>query len=232
MDSALSIRPTEFIDSDSPEVRAFVARVAPDGQGLTLRDKVVRLHDAVRDEVLYEIYGVDFSRQGLRASQVLASGRGLCIHKSIAYAAVVRSLGVPCRLVLTDVRNHLKSDALRRLVGGDVFHYHCLVALQLEGEWIKATPVFNKTLCQLCGMSPLEFDGVTDSLSQPCDAEGREFMEFIHVHGEFDEFPYEMVLEGMRAAHPNLFRPRAGRGAWRSDVSPTQAGCRASPAGG
>ncbi|WP_299442892.1 transglutaminase family protein [uncultured Rhodospira sp.] len=202
-----SIRPTQFMDYDSPAVRQFVARVIPDVD-LPLRDKVVRLYHAVRDEILYEIYGADLSEEGMRASSIIKRGSGLCTHKSIVFAAVVRSLGVPCRLVLTDVRNHLTSERLRQFVGGDVFHFHCLASLWLDGKWVKATPIFNKKLCQLYGMTPLDFDGTTDSLHHPFDEEGRKYMEFIRNHGEFDDFPYEWVVEGLREAHPNLFQTR------------------------
>jgi transglutaminase-like putative cysteine protease len=168
----------------------------------------VRLYYAVRDRVLYEIYGADMSRDGLRASRIAGSRKGFCLHKSILYASCLRAVGIPSRLVLTDVRNHLASERLKSLVGGDVFRYHCLTSVYLEGRWLKATPVFNKSLCRLYGMAPLEFDGLADSLHHPYDEEGRRYMEFLRTHGEFDDVPYDLVLDGLRAAHPRLFKGR------------------------
>lgn len=202
-----SLRPTGFLDYESPPVRRFVEQALP-RDGLSAVEKATRLYYAVRDTILYEIYGADLSRTGLQASAIIAAGSGLCIHKSIVYAAAVRSVGIPSRLVLTDVRNHLTSDRLRRFVGGDVFHYHCLVSVFIEGRWVKATPVFNKKLCQLYRMKPLDFDGTQDSLHHPYDDNGHKFMEFIRVHGDFDDFPYDSVIEGLRKAHPNLFGTR------------------------
>jgi transglutaminase-like putative cysteine protease len=177
-------------------------------------EKAKRLYYAVRDGIRYEIYGVDISRAGLRASAVIRGGSGLCIHKSVVFAAAARALGIPARLVLTDVRNHLASPRLRSLVGGDVFHYHCLVSVRLEDRWVKATPVFNGVLCRLYGMAPLEFDGTADSLHHPYDERGRRYMEFLKIHGEFDDLPYELVTRGLRRAHPGLFadhnRTRSG----------------------
>jgi hypothetical protein len=71
---------------------------------------------------------------------------------------------------------------------------------------VKATPVFNKTLCRLYRIAPLEFDGTADSVYHPFDENGRRHMEFLHWHGEFDDFPHEMVIQGLRAAHPRLFQ--------------------------
>ncbi|MEV6328781.1 transglutaminase-like domain-containing protein [Streptomyces sp. NPDC051909] len=204
--------PTEFLDHQSPAVRAFVDKTlakaglteAPDGAESD-RQKAVALYYAVRDDIPYEVYGADLSRRGLSASGVLDHGLGFCVHKSILYAAALRAVGIPSRLYYGDVRNHLASPRLRELVGGDVFRFHSLVVVHLGGRWVKATPVFNKMLCKLYGIAPLDFDGRSDSLYHPFDEEGRRHMEFLHVHGEFDDVPYDKVVDGIKTAHPRLF---------------------------
>ncbi|MFF5448582.1 transglutaminase family protein [Streptomyces sp. NPDC012888] len=196
---------TEFIDHESPEVRAFVRDAVP-ASATTPTERAVALYYAVRDGIRYEVYGADLSREGLRAGRVAATGSGMCLHKSVLYAAGLRSLGIPARLVLTDVRNHLASDRLKQLLGGDVFHQHGLTSVHLDGRWVKATPVFNRTLCRLYRMAPLEFDGTADSLHHPFDEHGRKQMEFLRFHGEFDDLPYEWVVADLRAAHPGLFQ--------------------------
>jgi transglutaminase-like putative cysteine protease len=195
---------TECLDHEHPTVREFVDRTL-DGRKGTPTEDAISLYYAVRDQLLYEVYGADLSRDGLRASAILRKGRGFCVHKSIVYAAACRSVGIPTRLVFADVRNHLASDRLQELVGGKLFRFHALTSLWLNGRWVKATPVFNKTLCRLYRMTPLEFDGTADSVYQPYDAEGKRYMDFVHQHGEFDDFPYELVVNGIRAAHPKLF---------------------------
>jgi hypothetical protein len=196
--------PTEFLDYESAEVREFLESVVPD-RDRPARENAVDLYYAVRDRLHYEIYGADLSREGLRASAVVRRRRGLCIHKSILYAACARALGIPSQLVLVDVRNHVASARLLRLLGGDVFTYHCLTRLHLDGRWVRATPVFSERLCRLYRMAPLEFDGRTDAVFQPYDEEGKSFMEVVREHGEFDDLPYETVVEGMQNAHAGLF---------------------------
>jgi transglutaminase-like putative cysteine protease len=200
MDSAL--RETEFLDYSSYEVEAF-ARAAP--AELSVTERAVWLYYAVRDRIRYEVYGADLSRDGLRASQVLRTGSGMCIHKSVVYVAALRAIGVPSKLVLTDVRNHLASARLKNLLGGDVFHQHCLTSVYLNGRWVRATPVFNRTLCRLFGMKQLDFDGTADSQYHPYDEQGRSQMEFLREHGEFTDLPYEFVIGSLRDAHPGLF---------------------------
>ena len=196
--------PTEFLDYESTAVRDFLERAVAD-RDRPQREQAVDLYYAVRDGIQYEIYGADLSRQGVRASEVVRRGRGLCIHKSVLFAAGARGLGIPSRLVLVDVRNHLASARLRRILEGDVFRYHCYARIHLDGRWVKATPVFSARLCQLYRMTPLEFDGETDAVLQPFDEEGKTFMELIREHGEFDDLPYETLIDGLRRAHGALF---------------------------
>ncbi|WP_181789751.1 transglutaminase-like domain-containing protein [Streptomyces phytophilus] len=202
LESALA--PTEFLNSDDPDVRDFVRRTLPQ-DGLGSRDAAVRLYYAVRDGINYEVYGVDLSRTGVTAAEVARTGKGMCLHKSVLYAAALRAVGIPARLVLTDVRNHLLSPALRKLVGGDVFRYHTLTTVHLDGTWVRATPVFNRLLCRLYGMRPLDFDGRADSVHHPYDDDGMRHMEVVREHGEFDDLPYQRVVDGMRGAHPGIF---------------------------
>ncbi|WP_433273815.1 transglutaminase domain-containing protein [Actinosynnema sp. CS-041913] len=194
---------TYHLDHDSPEVQGFLDRHLPD-RTVPAAAAAVTLYYAVRDGVRYEVYGADLSRAGLTASAVAAAGSGMCLHKSVLYAALLRAVGVPSKLVLTDVRNHLTSDRLRELVGGDVFHYHCLTSVHIGHKWVRATPVFNRLLCKLYRIAPLEFDGTADSVHHPYDLAGRRNMEFLREHGEFEDLPYDLVIDGFRTAHPNL----------------------------
>lgn len=197
------LRVTEFLDHASPEVADLVSGTVAAGDDA--RQRAVKLYYAVRDGLRYEVYGADLSRDGLKASSIIRTGSGFCVHKSLVYAAALRRAGIPSRLFYGDVRNHLASPRLRDLVGGDLFRFHALTLVYLDGTWIKSTPVFNKTLCRLYRIRPLEFDGTTDSIYHPHDLEGRRHMELVHAHGDFPDFPYDLVVGGIREAHPKLF---------------------------
>ncbi|MGW5049992.1 transglutaminase-like domain-containing protein [Actinokineospora sp. NPDC004072] len=194
---------TEFLDYTSEPVRELVAKALPAG-ATTPTERAVALYYAVRDGIHYEVYGSTMDRESFRASSIIKHGKGFCVHKSIVYAAAARAVGVPSRLVYGDVRNHLSSARLRELVGGDVFCFHSLVSVHLDGRWVKATPVFPKLLCTLYRIAPLDFDGRADSLYHPYDTEGRRHMEFLRMRGEYRDFPYRTVVGGIRAAHPRL----------------------------
>ncbi|HEY6749279.1 MAG TPA: hypothetical protein VI357_26635 [Mycobacteriales bacterium] len=68
-------RPTEFLDYESPAVRDFVARVVPDPSAGTDIDRARARYYAVRDDIQYEVYDADLSREGLRASSIIQRAR-------------------------------------------------------------------------------------------------------------------------------------------------------------
>jgi transglutaminase-like putative cysteine protease len=194
---------TEFLDYHHERVRDLVDRSV--GDTTTDIDRARALYYAVRDGIHYEVYGADLSRHGLKASSTIERGMGFCVHKSIVYAAALRSVGIPSRIYYGDVRNHLASPRLEELMGGNIFTFHSLTVVYLEGRWVRATPVFNKMLCKLYKIKPLDFDGRTDSMYHPYDEQGRAHMEFLRSHGDFDDVPYDLVVGGIRTNHPRLF---------------------------
>ncbi len=210
------LRPTYFLDSDSPSLRAFAT--AAIGDAADERAKAVRLFYAVRDGLRYDPYGADLSAESFRASNVLARGSGFCVPKAIALAACARAVGIPARLGFADVRNHLATEKLRERMGTDVFAFHGYVELWLGGRWVKATPTFNLSLCEKFRVKPLDFDGEHDALFHPFDRDGQQHMEYLRYRGEFADFPIDEMLEAWRTIYPYMFG---------GDASAAQAAVRA-----
>ena len=209
-DVRLYLSPAEFIDSDHPSVLAKAATVA--GAIADPVGKAQALYTAVRDGIRYDPY-VDYTdRETYRASSVLASGHAYCVGKASLYVALCRASGIPARLGLADVKNHLATQRLLDTVGTDVFAYHGYVEIMPGSEWVKATPTFNVTLCQKLGVPPLEFSGTTDALLQPFDSNGREFMSYVTQHGTFFDVPAKFLMAEMKRIYPMLCRPGGLRG--------------------
>jgi transglutaminase-like putative cysteine protease len=190
-DLAAYLRPTVCVESEAPAVRAFVARIT--AGATTPRERAVRLFYAVRDEIRYDPYGVVLTEDGLRATTVLERGAGFCIAKAIVLAAGARAVGIPARLGFADVRNHLTTERLRAQMGTDIFAFHGFTELHLDGRWVKATPTFNRSLCDRFGVKALEFDGASDSLLHPFDAAGQRHMEYVRDRGSSVDVPLEEV---------------------------------------
>lgn len=216
------LQATEMIDAAHPAVRAFAAQhtagAADD------RERAVQLYYAVRDGFRYDAYDIALTADALKGSAVLASGRGWCVNKAALLAAACRAVGVPARIGLADVRNHLSTARLREHLGTDVFYCHGYTAIALDGRWVKATPAFNVELCHKLRLHPLEFDGSTDSIYHPCDLDGQRHMEYLRFRGEFDDVPREMILRVFAEHYPRLAALQGAN--WADDVAAEAAGPR------
>jgi transglutaminase-like putative cysteine protease len=190
----------EFIDSEDADVRAFAEKATAGGGDDVSR--AVKLYYAVRDEILYDPYYCNEARSYFRASDCLRAKRGFCIPKAALLAAAARSVGIPARVGYADVRNHLSTKKLLELVGGDLFIWHSFTELYLEGQWVKATPAFNLSLCQRFGVRPLEFDGRHDSLFHEYDSGGRRHMEYVRQRGHFPDVPYDAIIGDFKKLYP------------------------------
>ncbi len=202
------LRPTEFIDCDHPAVARFAEQAAPTGEP---RERAVALYYAVRDGFRYDPYRVDLRPEGMRASTVLANGYGFCIPKAVVLAAAARRVGIPSRLGFGDVKNHISTERLRRLMATDLFVYHGCTELYLNERWVKATPAFNRTLCERFNVAPLEFDGVHDALLQQFDRSGNRYMEYVNDRGTRADLPLDEIRTAFEHYYPNLMADERDR---------------------
>lgn len=191
------LKPTEFIDSDSPEIQAF-AQKSVEGAA-TPREKAVKLYYAVRDGIYYDPYRIEPSRNAFKASTILRQGYGYCVAKAVVLAAAMRAQGVPCKLHFADVRNHLTTERLKALMQTDTFFYHGYNDIWIEGRWIKVTPTFNLSLCEKFKVKPLDWDGISDAVFHPFNLEGRRHMEYITDHGSFADLPFDAIINAFLA---------------------------------
>ena len=201
-DPADYLAPSGYVDSVAPPVRAFAERVVAGQSEPTAR--ALALYSAVRDRIVYDPYHRPGSTEGFRASTVLADGRGFCIGKAALLAAVARAAGIPARVGYADVRNHLATGRLLDLLGTDLFIWHGYTQLYLDGTWVKATPAFDAKLCARFGVAPLAFDARSDSLLQPFNARGDQYMEYVQDRGLFADVPAARILDDFRALYPRF----------------------------
>jgi transglutaminase-like putative cysteine protease len=191
-----------FFDFDHPQVAAVNAKVVNEQMSDT--EKAIALYYAVRDGIKYNPYVFEANPMSFSASHCLEAGQSYCIPKAILLAALCRSNGIEARIGLADVRNHLSSPALIEWLRSDVFVMHGYTEIKLNGHWVKATPAFDKVLCERMGVAPLEFNGRDDSVFHEFNGEGHRHMEYIKEHGHFDDVPYELIVNGVAEAYPHL----------------------------
>lgn len=124
------LRANDWVESDHPDVVRFGSELrAANADDV---DLARASFEWVRDEVAHS-YDVQDPRVTLSATDVLRERVGLCYAKSVLYAALLRSQGVPAAL---------SYQRLRSSNGG--FVLHGLVSVHLDGAWHRQDPRGNK----------------------------------------------------------------------------------------
>jgi len=186
------LRSSPTIDSDNDAIKEKAVALTKSEQ--TAADKAKRLFYWVRDIIKYnplvplEIF-VDY-----RASKTLKRGEGFCVEKAAVLAALARAAGIPARLHLADIRNHLVSDRLREVMGTNLFSYHGYTELYISGKWVKATPAFDLKMCRANRIVPVEFDGKNDAMFHSHNLDGKLHIEYVADHGCREDVPVDEIF--------------------------------------
>jgi transglutaminase-like putative cysteine protease len=208
-----TLKPTRFIDSDSPVAAAFVEEHAGTGEPI---ERAVRLYLAVRDRIRYDFFAFELVPEVFVGSNALQAEAGVCIPKAVALATAARAAGIPARIGFADVKNHLASPRILALMETDLFRWHAFTEMHLEGRWVKATPAFDAELCRRFGVVPLAFDGRSDSVFHEFTSGGARHMEYVMQRGSFDDVPYDTLATDLQAYYPRLLEAMAADRATRT----------------
>ena len=192
------LAPTYYFDYESHEIQSIISDFK--SETLTQKEKAKELYLRIRDSYRYNPYDVSFSADRYKASLISKRSTGHCLDKSILYITCLRGLGIPARIHLAKVKNHIGVERLMEKLGTNELTPHGMVNLYLDGKWLKASPAFNASLCELCNVKPLDFDGLNDSVFQEYNREGQEFMEYLEDYGHFEDLPFDFILNNTRKA--------------------------------
>jgi transglutaminase-like putative cysteine protease len=173
--------------------------------------RVKAVYLAVRDGWRYNPYKLSFQKDQYRASYILQKEDAHCVDKSILLITALRALNIPARLHLAKVANHIAVDRLVEKFGKNEIAPHGMVDVYVAGSWKKASPAFNKELCDRFQVAPLDFDGTEDSIFQEYTKGGAAFMQYLEDYGHFDEVPMDFMMEIIKDNYPSLYPKIASR---------------------
>lgn len=187
--------PTAIIDSDNNIITDYAKETTGHADSpIEPVEMAVKLYYAVRDNIWYDPYSPFYRPEHYRASLILQKGRGYCVAKATLLCALARACGIPSRIGFATVKNHLATTQLIKHIGSNRFVYHGFTEFFLNGKWIKASPAFNKELCQRFQVPPLDFDGRKDSIFQTYNSQNEPFMEYVEYHGSFADIPIDSII--------------------------------------
>ncbi len=195
------LKETSFLNFKDPSFDEFTSVI---DSSKSPREIAVQLYFHVRDRFLYDPYHLDLRQDALKASNVLLKKRAWCVEKANVLAACARKFNIPSRLGYSIVTNHVGIEKLSRYLFKNEIVFHGYVEMFLDNKWVKCTPSFDKNICRLMDVEPLNWDGEADSMFQEFK-KGEKYMEYVHFYGEFEDVPIELMNAEMKKHYPHLF---------------------------
>lgn len=126
------LRETELLDYKSRELKELVARM-----GWTKMDskaQILSIYNYVRDEI---VFGYNIG-DAIPASRVLADGYGQCNTKGTLLMALLRAVGIPCRIHGFTIKKEIQKGALSglwyKIAPPEIIH--SWVEIRYKGEWL------------------------------------------------------------------------------------------------
>jgi len=192
-DLSIYLQPSEFYDFNKKIVMNKALEIT---DGLrSQKERAIALFYWVRDEIKYNMaLFVPKVKNYFIASKTIKRREGFCVSKSILLSTLARAVGIPARIHLCDLINHLISQKIIDFMGHNVMYYHGYSEFYLKNRWIKLTPSFDKATALKGGFLPMvEFDGENDAVFPPYDINGNKFGEYIRDRGVYTDLPLDDI---------------------------------------
>ena len=124
---------TEYFDYHDPKIVNLFKQI---NLG-TPKSMAVEIYYLVRDNYLYNPYRFVDGKKSFKASYCCQTSEGYCIPKASLMIALCRKAGIPARLGLADVLNHLATPKLLEMLGTNIFSMHGYVDLYIDGKYFR-----------------------------------------------------------------------------------------------
>lgn len=126
------VKETELLNYTHPMIRQLMQERKWDG--LPAKEQILAIYNYVRDDILFGYNRAD----DIPASEVLQNGYGQCNTKGILFMALLRAVGVSCRMHGFTIDKALQKGAMRgwyyRLSPREIVH--SWVEVLYEGKWL------------------------------------------------------------------------------------------------
>jgi transglutaminase-like putative cysteine protease len=192
-----------FFDFQHESIQSLIAEFKD--ANISTKEKTIGIYNKVRDDWRYDPYNISLSDVKYQSSFIAQKQTGNCVEKSILLISCLRALGIPSRLHLGKVKNHIAVERLIEKFGSNELTPHGMVNVQLNGNWLKMSPAFNKTLCEKMNVEALNFDGENHSFLQQFNSQGTRFMEYTADYGHFEDVPLDFMFDKLKEHYPHIF---------------------------
>ena len=125
------LQKTSMLDYDNPSIQSLIK--SRGWNHLDEFQKIGEIYNFVRDEILFG-YNAD---DAIPASQVLADGYGQCNTKGTLFMALLRAVGIPCRVHGFTIDKKLQKGAMTGIVYRNAPQnvFHSWVEVFYQNQW-------------------------------------------------------------------------------------------------
>ena len=192
-DLSIYLQPSEFFDFNKKSVMNTAFEITNNLK--SQKEKAIALFYWVRDEIKYNMaLFIPKVKNYFIASKTIRRREGFCVSKSILLSTLARAVGIPARIHLVDLINHLISQKVIDFMGHNVMYFHAYSEFYLNNKWVKLTPSFDKGTAIRGGFLPMvEFDGENDAVFPPYDVNGNKFGEYVGDRGVHADLPLDEI---------------------------------------
>lgn len=123
---------TPMLNYSEPKLKELIC--SKNWSNLDEYHKVKSIYEFVQNDILFGYNASDT----LTATQVLDDGIGQCNTKATLFMALLRSVGIPCRLHAFDVSKAFQEGATSKIIAllAPEYILHAWVEVCFQGEWI------------------------------------------------------------------------------------------------
>ncbi len=186
------LEPSFGIDSGAPEIISLSSKLTAGCSKDS--EAAARLFSFTRDSFRYNPFAPFSKIEDFLGTALLKRGHGFCTQKSALLISLCRAAGIPARFRFADLVNHNLPGRLGQVLGTNKMIYHTYAEMFIGGRWLKATPSFEKGLCEKMGWRLCHFDGSGDAILSPTDLEGRPHIEYVLDRGTAPSLPLDDML--------------------------------------
>ena len=198
------LKQSEFFQFSHPKIQSIYKQLNL-SQNTSVEENIASLFHYVRDAWNYQPYVIGLNPDALTTENIISRKEGHCLDKAVILIALLRGAGIPARLGLAEVINHIGVEKIIESFGTEVLAPHGYTEAWNGQKWVKLTPAFNKELCHYLKVKPLEYkkNGI-DALFQSSNEVDKKFMEYTKDLGVFNTVPITFINECLLSHYPQL----------------------------
>ena len=174
-------------------------------QSLPIEEKAREIFYFVRDRIRY-LFHADSNEDQYLASNILKKKGGFCTQKSILFCALARACDIPAGIYFYDIVDYTLPQHIIDLLQTRTLYRHGIVALYLNGKWLKYDATLDSNLVARNNLIAVEFFPDRDCLMHEKTDSGARHIEYVKNYGLFADVSFDEIKLWFKEYYSHLIK--------------------------